>query len=242
MRNKAKYIKDMEISKLVELLNTSSSLGEILHKLDISRTASYYIELLKTRIDSEGLDRNFIRSTNHVNDIAEFFTENSTYSRKLIRSKVLKLKLLEYRCSECPVIDTYNGKPVSLQLDHINGKRTDHRLSNLRWLCPTCHSQTETFSGRLKRKHSTSPRACKCGSIIHKNNLTGFCKKCSAIARHSTNRKFEATREELVNLVSSTSMVKIGEMYGVSDNAVRKRCTLLGVEWRNARVKPKIVL
>jgi len=39
----------------------------------------------------------------------------------------------------------------SLQLDHINGKNTDNRIDNLRLLCPNCHSQTSTFSGRNRK-------------------------------------------------------------------------------------------
>jgi 5-methylcytosine-specific restriction endonuclease McrA len=45
-----------------------------------------------------------------------------------------------------------NNKSISLQLDHINGIRTDNRLENLRLLCPNCHSQTETFCGKNNRK------------------------------------------------------------------------------------------
>ena len=54
----------------------------------------------------------------------------------------------EYKCSLCPVVDEYNGRPITLQIDHINGDSRDHRLENLRYVCPNCHSQTETFTGR----------------------------------------------------------------------------------------------
>nr|WP_233435863.1 MULTISPECIES: HNH endonuclease [Streptomyces] len=35
-----------------------------------------------------------------------------------------------------------------LEIDHINGDRLDNRRENLRYLCPSCHSQTQTFSNR----------------------------------------------------------------------------------------------
>lgn len=49
------------------------------------------------------------------------------------------------------MLPTWNGKPLILTLDHRNGISNDHRLENLRWLCPNCNSQTETFCGRRKK-------------------------------------------------------------------------------------------
>ena len=59
--------------------------------------------------------------------------------------------ILENKCAECD-IEEWNGKELVLHLDHINGKSTDHRLENLRLLCPNCHSQTDTYCGRNKRR------------------------------------------------------------------------------------------
>lgn len=58
-------------------------------------------------------------------------------------------KLKPKGCSECGIEDWF-GKPLVLELDHINGINTDNRLENLRLLCPNCHSQTHTFRGRNK--------------------------------------------------------------------------------------------
>lgn len=41
--------------------------------------------------------------------------------------------------------------PLILQLDHIDGNHENHHISNLRFLCPNCHSQTKTFSGKNKK-------------------------------------------------------------------------------------------
>lgn len=49
--------------------------------------------------------------------------------------------------------------PLPLQLDHVNGIFGDHRLENLRWLCPNCHSQTETFAGKGKAARLRALRA-----------------------------------------------------------------------------------
>jgi len=56
-----------------------------------------------------------------------------------------------YICAECGISD-YNGKPISLQLDHIDGCAGNNMPDNLRLLCPNCHSQTEHFGGKNKGK------------------------------------------------------------------------------------------
>jgi hypothetical protein len=46
-------------------------------------------------------------------------------------------------------------------MDHINGNRKDHRLDNLRWLCPNCHSQTDTFCSRNSNKNTVTDEELK---------------------------------------------------------------------------------
>lgn len=58
-----------------------------------------------------------------------------------------------YECSECGISD-WNHKPLSLQIDHINGDRNDNSISNLRWLCPNCHTQTPTWGSRNASEES----------------------------------------------------------------------------------------
>ena len=68
-------------------------------------------------------------------------------NRTHIKLRLIKARLLENRCEACGIRD-WRGRALSLHLDHINGVRNDNRLENLRMLCPNCHSQTPTYSGR----------------------------------------------------------------------------------------------
>jgi len=82
-------------------------------------------------------------------DPAKIFMEYSTWSTGGVKQAILKMGLKEYHCSECGIVD-WRDKRLSLELDHINGNSRDHRLENLRFLCPNCHSQTPNFRGRGK--------------------------------------------------------------------------------------------
>jgi len=86
--------------------------------------------------------------------LVEILVEHSTYrdNRKLKR-RLLREGLLVNRCYECGLEPLWQGKPLVLVLDHINGKSSDYRIENLRLLCPNCNSQQDTFAGRNKRRH-----------------------------------------------------------------------------------------
>lgn len=55
------------------------------------------------------------------------------------------------RCEICGISE-WLGRPLSLPLHHLNGDGDDNRLENLQLLCPNCHSQTENFAGRKRRR------------------------------------------------------------------------------------------
>lgn len=77
------------------------------------------------------------------------------YSTGKLKERILKFKLLEYKCSECNICE-WNGKFISLQLDHIDGNNKNHLFENLRLLCPNCHSQTDTYAGKNIKGRKTT--------------------------------------------------------------------------------------
>lgn len=84
-----------------------------------------------------------------VKPLEEILVEHSTYhSNQRLKNRLIKEGLLVDACLLCGLGPEWNGLPIILHLDHINGVRDDNRLGNLRVLCPNCHSQTDTFTGR----------------------------------------------------------------------------------------------
>jgi hypothetical protein len=68
--------------------------------------------------------------------------------------RALQQSGMPYLCKICGQGPSWNGSPLVIQVDHINGFRWDDRRDNLRFLCPNCHTQTPTFCGRNRRTRS----------------------------------------------------------------------------------------
>ena len=79
------------------------------------------------------------------------------FEGKITTREALKKQLIIQhgeQCDSCGISSTWNKSYLSLQVDHIDGDNKNNLPSNLRLLCPNCHSQTETFSGK---KHRNKP-------------------------------------------------------------------------------------
>lgn len=81
-------------------------------------------------------------------NVLKDLNESGTYRGNCYIKRIIKeYNLLEYKCSECS-ISNWKNKEISLELDHIDGQAHNCKIDNLRFLCPNCHSQTDTFRGR----------------------------------------------------------------------------------------------
>lgn len=76
--------------------------------------------------------------------------QGSTYKTSLLRRRLIAEGLKEPRCEQCG-LSKWRGEALPLMLDHINGDPTDHRLENLRILCPNCHALTPTWCARNRK-------------------------------------------------------------------------------------------
>ncbi len=70
------------------------------------------------------------------------------YGTFKLKSRLLKAGTLKNICDGCGQGGCWNNKHLKMQLDHIDGNSANHKLENLRMLCPNCHSQTDTYAGK----------------------------------------------------------------------------------------------
>lgn len=189
-------------------------------------------------------------------EASHFLNKNSSISSNQLKLKLLREGYFEHKCSKCELTE-WMGKRIPIELEHIDGDNTNNELSNLCMLCPNCHAQTDTYKGKNKKsvrekKHiqeilnfensfERSEIKDKVGKKIRiskikkceecGNEYKGKNKKyCSRVCMHLSQKKFLLTYKELKEIIWKYPRTKIGEMYGVSDNTVLKRCKLLDIE------------
>lgn len=154
MKQKNTYSDD----QLIEAVNDSISYAQVLKKLNLKPAGGNY-ETLKHNIERLNLDishfkgqawnkgiryKNFSKSQ----PLETILIENSTYcSTYRLKLRLLAEHLKEPKC-ECCGNTEWLGKPIALELHHINGISSDLRLENLQILCPNCHAQTDNYRGK----------------------------------------------------------------------------------------------
>lgn len=136
--------------KIIEACGNSTSMIEAAKKLEIPfntfKRRAIELECYKT---NQGWSKG--KTFLSLDKINEIFKKNSTYNVTNYRSYLERI--YEKKCSKCG-IENWCGEAITLEIDHINGVGNDNRIENLRFLCPNCHSQTETFRGKnIKRNY-----------------------------------------------------------------------------------------
>lgn len=225
MRKKTSPIWKMNKQKFQELVKKHNSYSAILKEFGFSNSGGAGITL-KQRIKKENIDCSHIPKNNKGRKftkqkipLEEVMIKNSTYSRSCLKKRLIKQNILINKCDICGLEPFWNNQKLIMVLDHINGINNDHRLENLRLLCPNCNSQTETFAGKINRKKYNCQ---ECGIKITKYSKNKLCKSCYG-KKYSTRKvKNRPSKEQLLKEIKETNYCAVGRKYGVTDNCIRK--------------------
>lgn len=108
--------------------------------------------ITKYGLDISHFDAGYERTRKEAHsrlNLDQVLVENSTYANiQSLKKQLFKFGLKTKMCEECGQGEEWRGKRISLHLDHVNGNNKDHRIENLRILCPNCHAATDTYCNK----------------------------------------------------------------------------------------------
>lgn len=184
-------IYNLSKEELQELLNNSNSYAEILEccgikgsssTVTLKRVISEYC--LDTTIFEENRKRHCIESAkeNHtaIYNIYDKLKRNTKVNNHKLKNKLIELGLKEAKCEMCGITE-WLGQPVKFHLHHEDGDHFNNELSNLKILCPNCHSMTDNYGAynSERYKKNKAKNYCKdCGKELSGKTKTGLCEKC----------------------------------------------------------------
>lgn len=162
--NRKKYTKEF----LEPLVKKHTSITGILKELNLKLTGGSF-RLISQRIKESELDTSHFtgqgwakglthntnksiaasRNAKRIPD-KDVFKKNSGYPPSKLFNRLVQIGWKQKCSNEKCGLTSWLGEPIRLHVDHINGDHCDHRLENLRFLCPNCHQQTKTWGNRSK--------------------------------------------------------------------------------------------
>ena len=144
--------------QLIEAVKNNVSIASVARCLNLKPSGSNY-DTIHTKIKLLKLNTSHFtgkgwnvgkkyRSIKKKTELAKVLVQNSEWVNTFhLKKRLLKENIKEYRC-ECCKRSEWMGKPIPLELHHVNGIKNDLRLKNLQLLCPNCHSFTDNYRGR----------------------------------------------------------------------------------------------
>lgn len=154
MLNMTNKIYELTDEQFISIIKNSTTIAEVLFKLGYSAKGnSWGFSTVRRRMDELNLSSSdfkgksvYLKQKKQIEE-KDILKPNCKHTRAVLRRFVLRNNLIPYKCAICGCVE-WQGKTLSLELDHINGINNDNRLENLRFLCPNCHSQTTTYGSR----------------------------------------------------------------------------------------------
>ena len=151
--------------QLVDAVKTSISVREVITMLGLRGAGGNYATI-KRRVADLSLDTGHwlgqahLRGKSHTwaksRPLASILQAGSRFTSYHLKNRLLKEQVLKAICANCQLAQ-WLGRPIPLELDHIDGDRDNNQIGNLRVLCPNCHALTPTYRARNTRHPHIPP-------------------------------------------------------------------------------------
>lgn len=142
-----------------DAIKSSHSIAEALRKLNIINRGGNY-RIIKNAAKKYNIDISHFEGQSWSKGknlgpkpkikIEDILVEHSTYETSKLKRRLFLEGYKEKKC-ECCGNTEWMGKPMPLELHHINGDNSDNRIENIEILCPNCHALTENYRGKNKK-------------------------------------------------------------------------------------------
>jgi hypothetical protein len=176
-------------------------------------------------------------SSRRLRPLSQILVEGSTYSRSSLKPRLYGEGLKQPRCELCGQDELWNGREMSLILDHVNGVSDDNRLENLRIVCPNCNATLDTHCGRNARidrdrdcLRCGAPFEAKYASHRYCSTACGHRFDRTGIPRLGQRRAERPPIDELLAAIAEHGFEAVGRRYGVTGNAIRKWVLAAGAQ------------
>ena len=187
------------LSKILEMIENNEPKINMCRLLSIKQdTLNRYLKKYDV-VYSGNQSRKNMRHYEQMTHYTEYTENGKNITASKLRKKLITQGVKEEKCEICG-LDSWMGKPIPLELHHIDENRFNNRLENLQILCSNCHIQTHNYS----------------------NTIKSYKKEKVKIKKERPRKVERPPYQKLINEVNEFGYSAIGRKYNVSDNAIRK--------------------
>lgn len=191
---------NISVEEFKTVVNESNSMRSASIKLNVPfstfKRIALALNIYKTNQSGIGLRKRTSSNIEIINRILSG-VYNPYITGNTLKTRLLKYDLIDNVCDVCGLSNTWNDKPLVLQLDHIDGNNRNNKKENLRLLCPNCHTQTSTYTGRNNVKKNKADYS-NLHEVVSNNNPLYISQLCSLLGIRKGNTNCKTLNKELI--------------------------------------------